>query len=181
MRRIKVRTIALAAVLIALTTVFTMFVRLPIPATQGYVNFSDVATYFAAYAFGPGLGFVAGGVGAALADLLGGYAQFALITLFAHGLQGLLAGLIGRKGTLAALIAGWAAGAVAMIGVYLIGEIVLLGVGPALAEILPNLGQTAFGGLVGVPLYLAVRRAYPPIARWRPGAARDESHVSDPF
>jgi len=168
MRRIKVRTIALAAVLIALTTVFTMFVRLPIPATQGYVNL-------------PGLGFVAGGVGAALADLLGGYAQFALITLFAHGLQGLLAGLIGRKGTLAALIAGWAAGAVAMIGVYLIGEIVLLGVGPALAEILPNLGQTAFGGLVGIPLYLAVRRAYPPIARWRPGAARDESHVSDPF
>jgi len=174
MRRLEVRTIALAAVLIALTAVFTMFVRVPIPATQGYVNFSDVATYFAAYAFGPGLGFVAGGVGAGLADLLGGFAQFAPITLLAHGLQGLLAGLIGRKGTMPALLAGWAAGAVAMIGVYFLGEIPLLGLGPALAEILPNLGQTIAGGLVGIPLYLAVRRAYPPITRWRPGAHHDE-------
>jgi uncharacterized membrane protein len=181
MRRLEVRTIALAAVLIALTTVFTMFVRLPIPATQGYVNFSDVATYFAAYAFGPGLGFVAGGFGAGLADLLGGYAQFAPITLFAHGLQGLLAGLISRKGSLTALILGWAAGAIAMIGVYFVGEIILLGIGPALAEILPNLGQTAFGGIVGIPLYLAVRRAYPPISRWRPGRAPDETDAPGAF
>lgn len=173
MRKLEARTIALAAVLIALTAVFTIFVRVPIPATQGYVNFSDVATYFAAYAFGPGLGFVAGGIGAGLADLLGGYAQFAPITLLAHGLQGLLAGLLGRKGTMPALLISWAAGAAAMIGIYFLGEILLLGIGPALAEIPFNLAQTAVGGLVGIPLYLAVRRAYPPIARWRPGADND--------
>ena len=173
MRRLAVRTTALAAVLIALTAVFTMFVRVPIPATQGYVNFSDVATYFAAYAFGPWLGFVAGGIGAGLADLLGGYAQFAPITLFAHGFQGFLAGLASREGTMLSLVAGWAAGAVAMIGIYFVGELILLGPGPAVAEILPNLGQTAAGGLVGIPLYLAVRSAYPVITRWRPGADRD--------
>ncbi|MGI6379937.1 MAG: ECF transporter S component [Anaerolineae bacterium] len=173
MKKLEVRTIALAAVLIALTTVFTLFVRVPVPATQGYVNFSDVATYFSGFAFGPALGFVAGGIGAGLADLLGGYAQFAPITLLAHGLQGLLAGIIGRKATMPALLLGWAAGAVAMIGVYFVGEIPLLGIGPALAEIVPNVFQTLAGGVVGIPLYLAVRRAYPPIARWRPGADED--------
>jgi len=173
MKKLEVRTIALAAVLIALTTVFTLFVRVPVPATQGYVSFCDVATYFAGFAFGPALGFIAGGIGAGLADVVGGYPQFALITLLAHGLQGFLAGLIARKGTMPSLLLGWAAGAVAMIGVYFLGEIPLLGLVPALAEILPNLGQTVAGGVVGIPLYLAVRRAYPPIARWRPGAGDD--------
>jgi uncharacterized membrane protein len=39
--------IALSALLIALTTVFTLLVRVPVPATQGYVNLSDVAITFA--------------------------------------------------------------------------------------------------------------------------------------
>src|SRR5512143_1944215 len=90
--------IAIAAIMIAVTTVFTLLIRVPVPATQGYINFSDVAIYFAAATFGPWVGLVAGGLGAALADLLGGYAQFAPLTLLAHGLQGLLAGALVRRG-----------------------------------------------------------------------------------
>lgn len=55
--------IAIAGVMIALVAVFTLFVRVPIGT--GYFNFSDVAIYFASFAFGPWIGLVAG-------DLVGG-------------------------------------------------------------------------------------------------------------
>lgn len=168
--------LAIAAIMIAVTTVFTMLVRIPIPATNGYVNFSDVATCFAGLAFGPVIGFLAGGVGAALADLLGGYAQFAVLTLLAHGLQGALIGWLGRGKNLHGIIVAWAAGAVAMIGLYFLGEgLVLTGWGPALAEVPFNLLQNIVGGLVGIPLFYAVRKAYPPISRLgRPTEWREE-------
>ena len=57
--------------MIAVTTVFTTAVRIPIPATQGYVNFSDVAIFFVALAFGPWVGLIAGGLGTAIADIAG--------------------------------------------------------------------------------------------------------------
>ena len=52
MNKLDAKTIAVMAVMIAVVTVFTMAVRVPIPATNGYINFSDVAIYFAAFAFG---------------------------------------------------------------------------------------------------------------------------------
>lgn len=158
---------ALTAMLIAVTTVFTLLVRIPIPATQGYINFSDVATFFSGFTFGPLVGGITGGVGAAIADLIGGYAQFALLTLLAHGLQGVLAGLIGRKGTWLALGLGWLAGTTAMVGVYLLGEGLVLSTWPnAFAEAPFNLIQNLAGGLIGIPLYFAVRRAYPAILQF---------------
>ena len=102
------------------------------------------------------LGGIAGGVGAAIADLLGGYAQYALLTLLAHGLQGVVAGLLGRRGTLVVLLLGWVAGTVAMAGVYLLGEALVLQIGwaNALAEAPFNLIQNLAGGLVGYSAFL---------------------------
>lgn len=166
MRRISALAVAVTAVMIAVTTVFTIAVRIPFPATQGYVNFSDVAVYFSAFAFGPWVGLIAGGLGAALADVMGGYAQFAVLTFLAHGLQGLLAGCLGRNRGPSGMVAGWLLGSVAMAGLYCLGEgLVLTGWGPALAELPLNLFQNLVGGVVGIPLVLAVRRAYPPITR----------------
>ena len=53
MSRVSPARIALAALLIALTTVFTLLIRVPVPATQGYVNLSDVAITFTGLIFGP--------------------------------------------------------------------------------------------------------------------------------
>lgn len=166
MRKLTALSIALAAVLIVLTTLLTLLVRIPIVGTAGYLNFSDVATYFAAFTFGPVFGLVAGGVGAALADLFGGYAQFAPLTLLAHGLQGLVAGLLVRRDRPWTLALGWVAGTICMVGLYLLGEgLVLTGWGPALAEAPFNLLQNVVGGIVGVALLYAVRRAYPQVSQ----------------
>lgn len=175
MKKLPAALVAITAVMIALTTVFTIAIRIPIPATQGYINFSDVAVFFVSYAFGPWVGLIAGGIGTALADITGGYAQFAALTFLAHGLEGLLAGWASRNGKLSGMLSGWALGTVAMAGAYFLGEgLILTGWGPALAELPFNIVQCAVGALVGIPLVMAVRKAYPPIARLGQGKAWQE-------
>jgi len=166
MRRSTPFLVAIGAIMIAVTTVFTMLVRIPIPATQGYFNFSSVAITFSAFSFGPWVGLVSGGLGAAIADVIGGYPQWAILTLFAHGLEGLVAGLLGYRKRLPGLILAWLAGGLVMVAIYFLGEgLVLTGWGPAVAEVPANLLQSAVGAVVGIPLFYGVRRAFPPIAR----------------
>jgi len=164
--------IATLAVLTAVTAVFTLVIRIPIAPTRGYLNLGDVAIYFCAFSFGPFTALAAGGLGTALADLLSGYAQFAPISLLVHGLQGLVAGLIassgrgGRAETPLWLLA-VCAGTLIMCSGYLAAESLLFGFGAALVELPGNLLQNLAGALAGIPLALAVRRAYPPIREFR--------------
>lgn len=172
-RAIDVRTIAITGIMIAVVAVFTRFIVIPIGT--GYFNFSDVAIYFTAFTFGPWVGLVAGGVGAALADISLGYSQFAILTFFAHGLEGLVAGYLGGKGLAGKgddrlrMLLGWLAGTVVMVGLYFVGEASVPamwgGLPQALTEWPFNVLQNVAGGIVGIPLVLAVRRAYPPITQ----------------
>ena len=68
------RQLARLSLLTALVTAVTLLVRIPLPATDGYVNIGDSIIVAAALLFGPRVGGLAGGFGSALADLLGGYA-----------------------------------------------------------------------------------------------------------
>ena len=174
-RRFSPMMIALAALLIALTTVFTIVLKFPIPRTAGgYFNLSDVAIVFAGLIFGPWVGLAAGGVGDALGDLLLSAPQFAPFSLIAHGVQGLLIGLLGgRSHTRSVMILAWLAGALVMVGGYFLSEGLILyqqGWPPlqagwlmALTEVPYNAFQAFVGAAVGIPLVLAVRRAYPPV------------------
>jgi uncharacterized membrane protein len=89
------REFALLGLFIALVAVSTMIVRFPIPQTNGYINLGDSMVLLSAIFFGPVGGFIAGGIGSALADILGGYPQWALWTLIIKGLEAIIvAGLI---------------------------------------------------------------------------------------
>ena len=158
------RRLVISAVMAAVVAVFTLSIRLPIPATGGYFNLSDVAVFFTAFVFGPIPALIAGGVGAGLADIIGGFPEFSWLSLLAHGTEGLLAGMLAMGASKARLVLAWVAGAAAMVGWYLVGEaLILTGIGPAIAEIPTNLVQVAVGGVVGFVLVLAVKAAYPPI------------------
>jgi energy-coupling factor transport system substrate-specific component len=175
MRDVEIRQIVLTGVMIALVAVFTLAIRVPFAPTRGYFNFSDVAVFLTGFAFGPWTGLVAGGVGTALADLAGGYTLFAPLTFLAHGLQGLVAGAIaGRHRSVLRMVLGWAAGAGVMLVIYFLGEALVfrMGVGPAATEAVTiNLPQVVVGGIVSIPLVVALRQAYPPILHWgRPQA-----------
>lgn len=174
-RSLDLRAVALAAVMTALVAVFTLYVRVPFAPTRGYFSFADVGVFFAAFAFGPWVGLVAGGLGTAIADVLGGYAHFAVWSFLIHGAQGLVAGLVTGRLSRGALVAGWLLGSVIMTGGYFLVELPLYGLGPALAELWQvNVWQVIAGGLIAGPLVLAVRRAYPPLQRlrWGPTVGR---------
>ena len=60
-KAIQVNTIPLIAIMTAVTTVLTMFVKIPTP-TRGYLNLSDTMIFFSSYAFGPWVGGIIGGL-----------------------------------------------------------------------------------------------------------------------
>ena len=159
-----VQRIALTAVCIAIVTVLVAVVPVPIPATGGFTHPGAIAEIFIAVAFGPVVGGIAAGVGAAIADLVLGYGSFAPLTLVAHGSLGLLAGYLGWRKGWQGMVIGWIAGGLALVAVYFLGEATLYGYGAAgaWAEVPFNLFQVGLGAL-GIVLYELVKRAFPQI------------------
>ena len=160
---VDVRTVTVVAIMIAITCVFTLLIRVPIAPTRGYITLADVGVYFAAFAFGPWIGFLAGGVGTGLADAIAGYPHWTILSFIIHGLQGLVAGYIGKGNKVSWMLVGWVAGSVIMVVGYFVAAGILYGWGPAAVEFPGNIIQNVAGGLVGIPLVLAVRKAYPPM------------------
>ena len=80
-----------------LAMVATILIRIPVPATQGYVHFGDTILILSVLILGKKNGALAGAFGQALADLLGGYAIFAPVTFIAKLLMGLLIGVAIEK------------------------------------------------------------------------------------
>ncbi|HOU15153.1 MAG TPA: ECF transporter S component [Anaerolineae bacterium] len=162
-RDVDIGRMALIALMGALTFVLTALVRIPIPATTGYVHLGDAAITFTAYAFGPWVALFAGGIGTAMADMLG-YPQWAVFSLLIHGAQGLAMGwIVQRRINTLTVILSVSIGAAIVVAGYFAAGTFLVGVGAASGELLPNTLQGISGGVIGVPLYLAVRRAYPPL------------------
>jgi uncharacterized membrane protein len=157
------RTLAVTAVMTALVTGLTL-VHIGVTPAGGYVHLGDIVIYLAAFAFGPWIGMIAGGLGTGLADVIGGFASFAPLSFVVHGLQGFVAGWIAyRKPTTGRLVLGVIVGGLILVGGYFAGEalIVIYG-GPVFAasEVPFNVVQAGFGAL-GAVVYAAVARAYP--------------------
>ncbi len=168
--------IASLAILIAVTTIFTYAIRIPTAPTRGYLNFGDVAVFFTAITFGPFSALVAGGLGTALADIISGYTQWAPITFFAHGIQGFVVGLIiftRKKNSedhhigITRLILAFLGATFIMAGTYFVTGGFMYGFGAAATEIPGNILQNVAGILIGYPLALAVRKAYPPVLNYK--------------
>lgn len=92
----RVVTLAIAAVFAAIVCVVTFAFYIDIPATTGYFNIGETMIYVAALAFGPLVGAFAGGVGAAISDMLVAPA-FAPGTLVIKGCEGAIVGFLNKK------------------------------------------------------------------------------------
>ena len=93
----KTKNLTYTALMIALVFVATFSVRIPVPFTQGYIHAGDSMIFVAAILFGWKMGALAGGVGSALADLLGGYANWVLPTLVIKTVMGGLVGWVAEE------------------------------------------------------------------------------------
>ena len=159
--------LALAAVFSALVCVATLIFPIPIPATSGYFNFGETVIYIAALVFGPFVGAVAGGVGAAVADMLIGFSFFAPGTLVIKSLEGAIVGFLYKKlgshasgRDLKAIIAMIIGGFEMVIG-YFLYEQLILGYTTAATEIPFNIVQMLIGLAVAAPVSLIVFRVFP--------------------
>ena len=155
--------LSLMAIMSALVAVGTLIVRIPNPM-GGYFNVGDVMIFVTALTFNLLIGGVAGGLGSAIADIIG-FPLFAIPTLVIKGLEGLLASLItNKKNVFRDVLAVVAAGTEMVTGYFLV-ELYLWGIGGALAEVPANIAQVTIGGLVGIPIALVLRRRLPEILR----------------
>lgn len=163
--KITTKKLSICALLIALTCVATMIIRIPIFATGGYINIGDSMVLISGIFFGPFCGFVSGGVGSALADLLCGYSQYAIFTFIVKGVEGYLASKIAGSlvsgGNFFSIrrIAASIASVIWMVAGYFVADRILGDTASAIASISGNTIQ-AVGSLViffvlGFALYKA--------------------------
>jgi len=147
--------IALLAVFTALATITTLVLTVPYPVTNGYFNLGDTIVMLGGLILGPIGGFIVGGVGSALADMIVA-PIYAPITLVVKGFEGMAVGFFCSKTIGVVRLSKWdiigvLIGSVIMLVGYLVGEILLWGFGPALAElVVVNLGQVAAGSFVAL-------------------------------
>jgi uncharacterized membrane protein len=155
--------VAQAGLMAALVAVATFAVQVPIPATKGYLNFGDIMIFASALTFGPVVGGFAGGVGSALSDIAGGYAStYAPFTLIIKGTEGIIAGLIAKKGSKKRNVLAVAVAGVEMVSGYFLAEFFGLSLGWAAATEVPfNIFQIAIGGAIGIPISILLLKRIP--------------------
>lgn len=149
----KTKTIVLAALMTALTCVATMIIKIPSPL-KGYINLGDCIVLLSAWILPPAYGFLAAGLGSALADLFSGYVVYAPATFIIKGLMALAAfylfKLLHKKlGNLPSRIIGAVAAEILMILGYLIFESFLYGFIQSLVNIPANGVQGIAGIIIG--------------------------------
>lgn len=94
---LSVLQLCLTAVFMALICMATMVVQIPIPL--GYAHLGDCMILLATYLLGPVAGMIASGIGSAMADILTGYAIWAIPTLLIKGIMPWIAFYFFRKKT----------------------------------------------------------------------------------
>lgn len=151
------RQLTLAALFMALTTVATMVIHIPVPATQGFVNVGDSFVLLSGLLFSHYYGALIGGVGSALADLFLGYTIFAPVTLIVKAIEALLASYIDRENTVSRVIA-VIVGVTWMVFGYFVFEVFMFDLPVALSAVIPNSIQGIVSAGLALLLYPIVRR-----------------------
>ncbi len=80
------------ALMTAFVFITTFIIKIPIPFTNGYIHAGDMCIFISGILLGPWYGAFAAGAGSMFADVLGGYAQWAIPTLVIKGIMGFIVG-----------------------------------------------------------------------------------------
>ena len=150
------KRIVMAAMLAALTCVATMVIKIPSPL-KGYLNLGDCVVLLAGWMLSPVYGFLAAGIGSALADVFSGYVLYAPATFVIKGAMALVAfygfKLLRHKiGVLPSRILTGITAEMVMILGYFVFEGCLYGFGPSAVNIPANGVQGVAGLILGCVL-----------------------------
>ena len=158
----RTKKIVMAALMAALTCVATMIIKIPSPL-KGYINLGDCIVLVSGWILSPAYGFLAAGLGSALADILSGYVTYAPATFIIKGLMSFVAfygfKLFYKKlGNLPSrIISGFSAELVMIFGYYIF-EGFLYGFITSAVNIPANVVQGIAGLVLGVLLMKLFQR-----------------------
>ncbi|WP_371377490.1 ECF transporter S component [Sporomusa aerivorans] len=147
---------------IALVFTCTAFVnvRLPIAANGGLIHLGNVPLFILAVLYGRWLGALAGGIGMALFDVVGGWFLWAPFTLIIVGLMGYTVGAIGEKHqTLKAYVLALAMACIIKVVGYYGAEGIIYGNWLAPMTSIPgNLVQIGVASAIVLPIVTKLRK-----------------------
>ncbi len=148
--------IVISSMFAALVCVATMIIKIPSPLT-GYLNLGDCIVLLAGWILSPVYGFLAAGIGSALADVFSGYVLYAPATFLIKGLMAVCAFYLFQffnkrtKKIISRISSGFLAELLMVLGYYLF-EACLYGIQAPLVNIPANAVQGAAGLLMGIIL-----------------------------
>ena len=159
----KTKRIVTAALITSLVCVATMIIKIPSPL-KGYLNLGDCIVLIAGWMLSPIYGFMAAGLGSALADLFAGYVTYAPATFVIKGLMALVAfacfKLMSKKmGKFPSRLIGAILAEILMVMGYFVFEGFLYGFVPSLVNIPANAVQGAVGIVAGLVLIKVFEKA----------------------
>ena len=152
--------LVLAALLAALTCVATMIIKIPSPL-KGYMNLGDCVVLTAGWLLSPLYGFLAAGLGSALADIFSGYFVYAPVTFLIKGLMALAAWYIYKalhkkiNSPASRIISGFIAEIIMILGYYIF-EGFMYGFEASLV----NMPANAVQGIAGLVLGFALIKIF---------------------
>jgi len=152
----KTKKIVMSALLAALVCIATMIIKIPSPL-KGYLNLGDCIVLVAGWLLSPTYGFLAAGIGSALADVFSGYIIYAPATFIIKGAMALVAyygfKLFSKKlSNLTSRIISGILAEIFMILGYFVFEGFLYGFLPSVVNIPANGVQGIAGLVIGIML-----------------------------
>ena len=158
----KTKRIVITALMAAMVCVATMIIKIPSPM-KGYLNIGDCIVLLCGWLLSPGYGFVAAGLGSALADMFSGYITYAPATFLTKGSMALIAFacfklMNKRLGRLPSQIIGAVLAEIVMVFGYFVFEGFMYGFVPSAVNIPANAVQGAAGLILGIILVKVFER-----------------------
>ena len=158
----KTKRIVITALMAAMVCVATMIIKIPSPM-KGYLNIGDCIVLLCGWLLSPGYGFVAAGLGSALADMFSGYITYAPATFLIKGSMALIAlacfKLMNKRlGRLPSQIIGAVLAEIVMVFGYFVFEGFMYGFVPSAVNVPANAVQGAAGLILGIILVKVFER-----------------------
>ena len=158
----KTKRIVITALMAAMVCVATMIIKIPSPM-KGYLNIGDCIVLLCGWLLSPGYGFVAAGLGSALADMFSGYITYAPATFLIKGSMALIAFacfklMNKRLGRLPSQIIGAVLAEIVMVFGYFVFEGFMYGFVSSAVNIPANAVQGAAGLILGIILVKVFER-----------------------
>lgn len=159
----KLQKLVFSSLFAALCCVATFVIKIPIPATGGYINLGDGFCLLAGWLLGPLYGALAAGIGSCLTDLIAGYFLYvpatfvikAALAFAASFIFGLCMKSMKKYQVLARMISA-IVGEILMVAGYFLYEGCIFGFGAAIGGVLGNCIQAGAGIVLSTVLITVI-------------------------